>query len=291
MNTKLVLIEGQPGSGKTTTAKLVDEILRENQVPTELYLEGNLDHPADYDAVSFYTIEEFQQLLVDHPEYTNLLHQHSEPIDQGILIPYGKVRNQFDDAFPEELIHNLFQHDIYELPLEQNMNLITNKWQSFAKNAKQGNQTFIFECAFIQNPVTIGMMKYAASNEVVKNYIKKLYEAINDLNPLLIYVNQDNLEASFRKAVKERSKEWSEHFIEYCINQGYGKQIEAQGLTGCIDVLKARKVLEEEIYHELPIQKTIINNSHYEQLHYKKELEEIILYQKHLDRSFVTHMT
>lgn len=52
MQPKLVLIEGLPGFGKTTTAQLVHDILIDVNINTQLILEGNLDHPADYDGVA-----------------------------------------------------------------------------------------------------------------------------------------------------------------------------------------------------------------------------------------------
>ena len=45
MNAKLIIVEGLPGFGKSTTAKLINEILSQNKIEVELFLEGNLNHP------------------------------------------------------------------------------------------------------------------------------------------------------------------------------------------------------------------------------------------------------
>jgi len=63
MNARLILVEGLPGFGKSTTAKLIHEILAEENIQAELFLEGNLDHPADYDGVSCFDEKEFDRLL------------------------------------------------------------------------------------------------------------------------------------------------------------------------------------------------------------------------------------
>ncbi|MBY0205053.1 MULTISPECIES: hypothetical protein [Paenibacillus] len=52
----------------------------------------------------------------------------------------------------------------------------------------------------MQNPITIGMIKYGDTNEDVTSYIKELKKIIEGLNPLFIYVEQNDLEHSFRKA-------------------------------------------------------------------------------------------
>lgn len=44
--TKLILFEGIPGSGKTTTSQLVHSYLREMGLTTKVYIEGS-DHPID----------------------------------------------------------------------------------------------------------------------------------------------------------------------------------------------------------------------------------------------------
>ncbi|SYX82962.1 protein of unknown function [Paenibacillus alvei] len=52
---------------------MVSEILAEKGVEAQLFLEGNLEHPADYDGVSFYRQDEWNQLLSDHEGYREML--------------------------------------------------------------------------------------------------------------------------------------------------------------------------------------------------------------------------
>ncbi|HDR7624480.1 TPA: hypothetical protein QCX73_005385 [Bacillus mycoides] len=41
MNTKLIIVEGLPGFGKSTTTNLLYDILIEKNIDVELFLEGN----------------------------------------------------------------------------------------------------------------------------------------------------------------------------------------------------------------------------------------------------------
>ena len=265
MNSKLILVEGLPGSGKTTTARLVHEILTQNNFDVELFLEGNLDHPADYDGVSFFTEYEFHQLLSKSGQYKELLLETVTEKGGQFFLPYRKIMNEYGNQFqqfPDELLTTIFKKDLYELPFEQNRDLIIQKWEEFATKATNENKTYIFECCLIQNPITIGMIKYGVTEEKIIDYVMRLKKTIETLNPVLFYIEQEDLESSFKKAVNERPKIWSEGFIEYYTRQGYGKQHSYEGLDGTIQVLRARRELELKILDHLDLKKVKLNYSH-----------------------------
>jgi len=276
MRSKLVLIEGLPGSGKTTTAELVHEILTEMNIKSQLFLEGDLDHPADYDGVAFFKENEFDELLSTHEKFKDMLSNCMIKDGNNYFLEYRKVKNEYDSRFPDELLHAVFKNDVYELSLDLNRKLITEKWKKFTESVLNGTDTFVFDCCFIQNPVTMGMIKYAAKKEDVISYVIELATIVEQLNPLLIYVEQNDFEHSFRKAVKERPQEWSEGFIEYYTSQGYGKKQSYKGLEGTLQVLKARRELEEEIFNGLHIAKKKVDNSSYHINDYKQVLVGIL---------------
>jgi hypothetical protein len=276
MRNKLILIEGLPGSGKTTTAQLVQEILTEMNMKSQLFVEGNLEHPADYDGVACFNKQEFDDLLSTHEKFRDLLRTRTIQDGNNYFLEYRKIVNEDELVLPDELLHAIFQKDIYELSLEQNRKLITQRWSGFTEDASNGGDIFIFDCCFIQNPLTIGMIKNNANKEYVIRYVKELEAIVERLNPLLIYVEQDDLGHSFRKAVMERPKEWSEGFIEYYTNQGYGQAHGYSGLEGTLQVLKARRELEQEIFNHLTIAKKKVNNSLYNINDYKQHLWGVV---------------
>jgi energy-coupling factor transporter ATP-binding protein EcfA2 len=259
--TKLILVEGLPGSGKSTTAQLINDILIESKVDTKLFLEGNPDHPADYEYSSFFTAVEFTELLEQFPEMKPILLKHVVERCNGYILSHFYLKQELKEtAIPDTFWEKIFVGDIYELPLEKNIELITDKWKRFTESALKGDQTYIFECCFIQNPVTIGMIKYGACKAAVSDYVNQLAAIIKLLNPTLIYVEQQDLSRTFKRAVDERSKEWSSGFIDYYNNQGYGKGIGAEGLEGTLAVLEARYQLEKELFDALDMHKLRIDN-------------------------------
>lgn len=274
--TKLILVEGLPGFGKSTTARLVYDILKERNVEVELFLEGDLQHPADFEGVAFFTNAEMKQLFLKHELQIDLLKQHIEVNEDGFFIPYQKLQHKLGIELTPELLDLLMKKDIYELPLEQNQYLIEKRWMAFAERAQKSEKITIFECCFIQNPITVGMIKHNTHKENILTYIKSLEKAVEVLNPLLLYVNQDDLKFSFEKAIIERPKEWFEGFVNYYANQAYANENNYTGLEGTLKILEARKQLEMTILEQLSIRKEIVNNSNYDIQSYQTALKGLL---------------
>jgi hypothetical protein len=276
MKSKLILVEGLPGSGKSTTAGLIKDILVEQNVNAELYMEGNLDHPADYEGVAYFTEKEFEDLLAISGSLSKVF-QYRAIVKNGChLLPYMKIKTELGEDFPDGLLASISKKDIYELPLEQNITVITESWEEFAKQADAEEKIYIFECCFIQNPLTVSMIKYGAPNELTISYVGKIAESIKNLNPLLVYVKQEDIEKSFRKAVTERPEDWFNGFVHYYTSQGYGAQKELSGFEGAIEVLRERQKLEFQILDHLSMSAIIVDNSRFKLNEHREQLEGIL---------------
>jgi hypothetical protein len=275
---KLILIEGLPGAGKTTSAQIVNDILGESEMKAHLFLEGNVDHPADFEGVAYFTTEEFANLLSKHEGEQDFLQEHAMNEGEGFFFPYQKIRQKIkvESAEKEALLNEISSNDLYELPFDQHMKHVLKRWKGFAERAKEEDHTYIFESCFIQNPLTIGMIKYGEDKEKVRNYVLQLADEIKELGPLLLYIEQDDLSFSFKKAINERSREWSEGFIHYYTTQGYGLENGLVGVEGTIDVLEARRKAEKEVMNQLLISKETLNNSMYNINESKRLLTDLL---------------
>ncbi len=280
MTAKLLIVEGLPGAGKSTTAQQAFDVLKAKGINAELYLEGNFNHPADFDGVAYFDSEEFKIFEETHSENKNILKIIKIKYFDGYLVPYRKAVEEQHVTFENKLFNDIIKNDVYELPIELHIKLILKRWNDFATSYLKNNKVIIFESCFIQNPITVSMIKNNCSKDITISYINNLANIILPLEPILIYVEQNSIRESFMKAVSERTKEWMDGFTDYYTNQGYGLHNNLKGTEGIIEILEARSIFEKDIYDSINLKKYKIDNSKFNLELLKERINSIV------DRNF-----
>ena len=249
MNQRLFIIEGLPCSGKSTTSAFVSEELGKKF--NVCYVdEGTGTHPADYEFHSFLTEDDLHSFSDDEKK---IILSVSEKVRNGIVLSLSDLEG--------ELFEKLLQYKIYDfLPWDTEYPVMLEKWRSFADSADE-NVKYVFNCVLLQNPMCETMMRFGFSKDESKAYIKRIAEIIRPMEPVVIYLKNDDIKSSVLKASGEREG-WLDGVIDYHINGAYGKSINAQGLDGYIACLEERQKRELEILAELGIESMVIDNPH-----------------------------
>ncbi|GMA63051.1 hypothetical protein NZD89_24800 [Alicyclobacillus fastidiosus] len=274
MNTKLIIVEGIPGSGKSSTASFIAEYLQSQVIPCELFYEGNLDHPADCESIACLTREQFDELVMTYFKYENIL--RSAVLENGgnLFLSYGKLAKESD--LPEEIITAISKFDVYELPSDKYCNVILQRWEAFSAYQAERNTVVIFECCYLQNALTQLFVRNGEDKEYVLRHILKLSRAIEKLDPILVYLNPLDVNETINKVSKERSNEWLDFVVWYHTQQGYGRSRGLKGTDGYVEVLAARRSLELEILENLPISVLQIDNPQSDWSESHRKIEEDI---------------
>ncbi|EZP59228.1 hypothetical protein [Exiguobacterium sp. RIT341] len=272
MKAKLYLMEGLPGSGKTTTAEALTRLLQEQQINTRLHIEGDLNHPADYESVAYLTLSEWVEFQSKYASLEVL--RFAEVFNDYVLVSYRQWQSKQNVA--EAALSFLQARDIYELPFELHQSLILKKWEAFVAQALIANTTYIFECCFLQNPLTMGLIKYDLPEATLQAYIERIATIITPLQPVLVYVDQQDVERSFRKALQERPTEWADGFVSYYTEQAFGVNRSLSGVNGTISILQARQALERQLLKTLPFRIEVFGNEDFSTDVRQKWLKQLI---------------
>ena len=247
MSNRLYIIEGPPCSGKSTTSAFVAEVLKKNHKVCFVD-EGSGNHPADYEFHAFLTNDDLSEFSDN--EQAEIL-SASEKTNQGYIAPLSE--------FQGELFDKLLKFKVYDfLPFETEKPVMVDKWRDFVKNC-DNNTIYVFNCVLLQNPMCETMMRFGFSIDDSYEFISQLAEIIKPLNPVVIYLKNDDIRQSVEKASKEREG-WLDAVIDYHINGEYGKSINAKGFDGYIKCLIERQKRELMILSELDIKSVVIDN-------------------------------
>lgn len=207
MQTKLILVEGIPGSGKSTASEMINQYLKDHQVTAVLYQEGNTDHPADFEGVACLTLSQYEELLREFSGHVEIIKALTDQNVDDYFIHYLSGIRNHNKSFPDSLINRLEQFDVYALPIEKYCKLILERWTNFAKQAEQQDEVTIFECCFLQNPLNTLLARDNRPVEEIKSFMIELAQIIKKLNPIIIYYYQDDVKETIDRVRGKRSKE------------------------------------------------------------------------------------
>lgn len=249
--TKLILVEGLPGTGKTTTAVFIANWLQERGVETAVFLEGDLNHPADFESVAYLSRQEYVDLLAQFPAETAFLQSQAIQDGEDTFFRYRALQQNYPDL-PELLISALAQYEIYELPVPTFQRLLLRRWQQFAETAVTGETVYIFECCFLQNPLTMLLGRHDEPVSAAEAFILELADVVRGLRPCLIYLNPGDVRATLTKIAGERPSAWLDFVIAYHTQQGHGKAMGWQGFDGLVSFYEMRQGIELALLPQLP---------------------------------------
>ncbi len=195
--TKLIIVEGLPGTGKSTTANMIADKVTKTGRNVVCIDEGIPNHPADYDNYDF-------------PDF------------------------------------------------ETERKRILEKWSEFVKKASK-DTIYIFNCIFLQNPMSETMMRFNLDVEISRTYIREIEEIIKPMEPVIIYISGKDVKGTVDRVIDERREDWLNAVIDYHVNQEYGRKKELFGYDGYIECLIERKKREMDILDSLSLNKYIIS--------------------------------
>lgn len=258
---RLLMVEGIIGSGKTTTALWLHEFLQNNGIASQLFLEGDLNHPADYEHTAWFDASEWNMLSAAYPEHVATIREMGQPCDSGgYLVEYGKVENALGSRLPAKLYEHFVSKSVYDgTPLEIHQRLVSDRWHHFAQSQLQCEVVTIFECCFLQNPLMKFVVQHDVESAALVGHLAGISEALLPLNPVVIYLSPPDVERTLARAIEQRSPQWLEAVIRYHADQLYGKTHGLRGRNGLVEFSAVRQTLERSILAKLPLRTVVVD--------------------------------
>lgn len=265
MKHKLIMVEGIPGSGKTTFAKKIAARLRDLGYNATCYNESDI-HPADLSWIAVLTAAQYEQLLQKWPAYADQIRAQAWQESNRILVAYSNVevtRKEdnalYDDFAPYEVYDGKWSlADFTAIHLE--------RWQRFANQAQQEEHIAVFECAWLQNHVNELMMFHNKTQAEMLQHLQQLWDIVAPLNPLVIYLQPEDVTDSIAKVSAARVNKqgepvWRDRVIEVVCQSPFGKAHQLQGMAGMTEYFRIRNQVELQMLKQLPAGARIFTRS------------------------------
>lgn len=261
--TQLIIVEGVPGSGKTTTSKRIYEAMKDRGCKVKHAEEGSL-HPADLSWQSILSLDEYQQVLSNYSEFKAIIEANTVIEGKLAITAYtnlGLTKNS-------PLYTYLSSKEIYNIgaDIETFKQAHTMRWKQFVKKVKQ-YECYVFECVLLQNHVTQLMLEFDASIDEMSEYLTSFVDILKPLYPQIIYLLPTSIKVATehiahirRPEFQDRDDVWIDRVAEYVANTKYGKEHDLHGLEGFISFSEARKDIEGKLLGELSISSTTIRH-------------------------------
>jgi hypothetical protein len=260
---QLILIEGIPGSGKTTSARNLYETLKKEGKKVVQYSEGDL-HPADLSWMAILTSDEYKKLLEYYPTMEEKIIKRSRIEEEIVLVAYTMLGlDQGSDLYQylasKEI--NAVNFDIESFKAAH-----LSRWKQFVEDSEP-DTIYVFECVLLQNHMTYLMLDYQAEEDYIKGYFDDFIEVIKPLSPVLHYLYPESVDDAIRHVAKVRRPEyqdrtnvWIDRVVDYVESTPYGQTHQLKGIEGFIDFTSKRRAIEMDILNSLDIKSHVIKH-------------------------------
>lgn len=171
MQHRLILIEGIPGSGKSTIAKRIEQYLLSKNIKAKMYREGDA-HPADLAWIACIPIDEYYDFLDKYSQQKDIIKKNTILEGDFALVAYLNLGFLLGE---NDLMKYLESKEVYDgrAGLQVFKDLHFKRWQKFVNSIKN-DEIVIFECSFLQNQVNELTLIYNKSYDFIKEVIVKI---------------------------------------------------------------------------------------------------------------------
>lgn len=259
-SSRLILVEGLPGTGKTTLAQSLAASLQASGCEVDLYLEGDL-HPVDLQWTSLLppdlydkALDDLRQCWLRSPQFEpwetilSRLRKLSV-IERGrVLTAYTKL--DFRDVTMWDGVDVFREHEIHDgrVSVTEFCDTYLRRWQRFAGNNDQA--TFIFECAFFQCIVTELLGHHLADENTILDFLAELIDPVRHMKPEIRYIRAANY-ADCVRAAGETRPNWLPGVINWVETSPYGQENNLRGFDGMMDFFRRRHEIERSAMDRL----------------------------------------
>jgi len=211
IDSRLILLEGLPSTGKTTNARFIHIQLERNHINAEWIHEVAMPHPVlFFDEVGM-TYDEYDQFIKVYPEAADILNNIAVFKKSTVGIHLPEIQWKYKDEIGENVYQALLKFDVWNFPLYQYKKFALEKWTHFTEKAlKNQDKVYIIDSAIFQFQIFSFLFQNRPYEEL-QSFIDQITDIIQPLNPCLLYFYRENTEATIDYLENDRGPAYLEY--------------------------------------------------------------------------------
>ena len=190
----MILVEGLPGTGKTTLSKNKFYLKKGKQV--ELLLEGNASIPSNFHNIAGLSKKDLIKISVEIPPITET--------DNYTFIDLETCTKEAESLLRRYDIGDEFNKHISV----REYVCCTLEWWRYWVAEKRSESILILDSAFMQCPINEMIFRGASDSEIIK-YITNIFEIIKPYNPICIYLRRESVKMAINFAKSAKGEHWA----------------------------------------------------------------------------------
>ena len=192
-NTRLILFEGLPGTGKSTNSYFSFIQLERNGKAIKWIHEVAWPHPVLFFSEANLTYDEYDAFLKMYPQSEPIMNHIAIFRNSTVAIDLLELEWNYLDDIGEQAFHALQKFDVMTFPLNKYINVALEKWSFFTEKAiENGSGAAILDSGIFQYQLFTFVLKNAPYS-ALEQFIQKLIKIVKPLNPSLVYFYRENV--------------------------------------------------------------------------------------------------
>ena len=245
---RLILLEGLPGTGKTTNSYRIFEQLVRNCRDVRWLHEVSQPHPVLFFSESCLTKEEYRLFTEKYPEAAEMLDSIAEVRATTVGIDYLSAARRMPGQENTAWYQELLQYDAMDFPLERYEPAAFEKWEAFVNAAMQHDTIYISDSSIFQYQIFTYLLN-GADYQRLANFVRSIMNMLSPLRPALIYLYRENTEDSIAFMERQRGIKDLESTWERDKERPYYRN-KQQDVTAFFDFLKDYATYASRLYDE-----------------------------------------